>query len=82
MVGVYRTLEEIQEARPWARFFCPAPPNSTTRTEAINAYVSWANARPDELAKAPMESIADYLGATYPCPAENAGAPASRRSTR
>lgn len=68
VVGVYRTLEEIQEARPKARLFCmdqyQHPP---TRTEAINAYVVWMDARPDEMDKRPMESIADYLAKTYPC---------------
>ena len=70
VVGVYRTLEEIQEARPKARLFCmdQHPP---TRTEAINAYVAWIDARPDERDKRPMESITDYLATTYPCP--NAG---------
>lgn len=81
VVGVYRTLEEIQAARPSARMFCTAQ-SATTRTEAINAYVSWASARSDELSKAPMESIADYLSATYPCPpAETPTAPSSRRRT-
>lgn len=79
VVGVYRTLEEIQEARPSARFFCMTQ-NPSTRTEAINAYVSWASARSDELSKLPMEGIADCLSATYPCPAaETSTAPSSRR---
>lgn len=73
VVGVYRTLEEIQEARPWARMFC-TPPVLPPRTQAIAAYVAWANARPEELAKVPMESIVDYLAATYPCPSANPGA--------
>lgn len=81
VVGVYRTLEEIQAARPSARFFCMTQ-NSATRTEAINAYVSWASARSDQLSKLPMESIADYLSATYPCPAvETSTAPSNRRRT-
>ena len=66
VVGVYRTLEEIQEARPWARMFCP-PAMRPSRTQAIAAYVAWTNARPEELTKLPMESITDYLAATYPC---------------
>ena len=67
VVGVYRTLQEIQEAQPKSRFFCVTehPPS---RTEAIAAYVAWTSARPNEMAKVPMESIADYLAATYPCP--------------
>ena len=73
IVGVYRTLEEIQEARPWARMFC-APSVRPSRTAAINAYVAWTNARPEELGKVPMESITDYLAATYPCPANPPGA--------
>ena len=70
IVGVYRVLEEIQNARPSTRLFCTAstPPN---RTEAIKAYVAWLGAKPDELTKPPMVTIADYLTATYPCPVGN-----------
>ena len=79
VVGVYRTLEEIQAARPKARLFCvnqyQHPPS---RTEAISAYVAWTDPRPDEMSKVPMESIADYLAATYPC--SNAGAPSTPTS--
>ena len=82
MVGVYRTLEEVQAARPSARMFCPSG-TMPSRNEAIAAYVSWANARPDELAKVPQESVADYLAATYPCPAASEPSPSpSRRRTR
>lgn len=71
VVGVYRTLEEIQEARPKSRYFC-VNERPASRTEAINAYITWTSARPDELTKVPMESIADYLKANYPCPAGGA----------
>lgn len=70
VVGVYRTLVEVQEARPKSRFFCVTE-HPASRTEAISAYVAWTSARPEEMSKVPMESIADYLAATYPCP--NAG---------
>ena len=82
IVGVYRVLEEIQEARPSARMFCMAstPPN---RTEAIKAYVAWLGASPDELTKPPMVTIADYLTVTYPCPAGNKpGRPAGARTSK
>ena len=82
IVGVYRVLEEIQEARPSARMFCMAssPPS---RAEAIKAYVAWLGASPDELAKAPMVTIADYLTATYPCPVGNKpGRPAGARNSK
>lgn len=62
--------------------FCMAstPPN---RTEAIKAYVAWLGAKPDELTKPPMETIADYLAATYPYPAGNRpGRSASGRSSK
>lgn len=81
VVGVYRTLEEIQEARPAARMFCPTgtPQN---RTDAIAGYVSWAGARSDQQSKTPQDSIAQYLAATHPCPAEAQPAvPANRRRT-
>lgn len=84
VVGVYRTLEEIQEAKPKARLFCmdqyQRPP---TRTEAINAYVAWMDAKAAEMSKPPLESIADYLAATYPCSnAKSPGTPASHRGAQ
>lgn len=78
VVGVYRTLEEVQEARPAKPFFCVTQ-NPTSRTEAINAYVAWTTARPAQLSKLPMESIADYLSQTYPCPAATPSATSSSR---
>ena len=61
--------------------FCPV--NLPSRTEAIDAYLKWANARPDELAKPPTESIATYLATTYPCPASgHPRATSNRRSAK
>lgn len=81
VVGVYRTLEELQAAQPGARIFCPTGAVAT-RSDAIAAYVSWVGARPDQLSKAPQDSIASYLAATHPCPAEERPAsPANRRRT-
>ena len=81
VVGVYRTLEEIQAARPRARLFCvDQAQHPPSRTEAIAAYVSWMNAKPDEMSKLPMESIADYLAATYPCPNSGSSGTATSRS--
>ena len=81
VVGVYRTLEEIQAARPRARLFCinqsQHPPS---RTEAIAAYVGWMDARPDEMSQPPMESIANYLAATYPCPNSGSSSTTTSRS--
>ncbi len=74
VVGVYRTLEEIQQAKPSSRMFCP-PAVRPSRTQAIAAYVAWTRARPEELAKVPMESITDYLAASYPCGAPAGAAP-------
>ena len=82
IIGAYRVLEEVQEAESSGRLFCMAstPPN---RMEAIKAYVAWLGARPYELTKLPTETIADYLAATYPCPAGNKpGRPASARSSK
>jgi len=78
VVGVYRTLVEIQEARPKSRFFC-VNERPASRTEAINAYVAWTSARPDEMTKVPMESIADYLKANYPCPTGGTAKPSISR---
>ncbi len=82
MVGAYRTLEIVQQAKPQSdRMFCPA--DLPSRTEAIDAYMKWANARPDELSKPPVDSIATYLATTYPCPATgHSGKSSSRRSQR
>lgn len=79
VVGVFRTIDRVQEARPSARMFC-MPPNPPTRVQAISAFVEWAKARPDELQKQSTEGIADYLAATYPCPTENRAA--SQRGVR
>ena len=83
VVGVYRTLEEIQAARPRARLFCvdqfQHPPS---RTEAIAAYVGWMDTKPDEMSQPPMESIADYLAATYPCPSGASATTTSRSRVR
>lgn len=80
LVGTYRVMEIVQEAKPQsARMFCPAA-TMPNRTEAIDAFVKWAAARPGELSKAPTESVADYLAVTYPCPA--ASGASSRRSAR
>ena len=68
VVGVYQLLQEVAQARPASRFFC-TPAVTPSRTQAIKSFVDWANARPAELSKLPMESIADYLAVTYPCPA-------------
>ena len=81
VVGVYRTLEEVQAAQPGGRMFCPTGAVAT-RSDAIAAYVNWAGTRPDQLSKAPQDSFAAYLAATHPCPADERPAmPADRRRT-
>ncbi len=75
VVGVYQLLQEVAQARPAGRFFC-TPAVTPNRTQAIKSYVDWANARPNELSKLPMESIADYLAVTYPCPDADKAGPA------
>lgn len=79
VVGVFRTIERVQQARPSMRMFC-MPPSPPSRVSAIAAFVDWAKARPDEMQKHSTEGIADFLAANYPCPADNAAA--SRRSVR
>ena len=80
VVGVYRTLNEMQTAGSSARFFCQTG-QTQSRIQAIDAFVTWANTRPQVLAKPPMDGIADYLAETYPCP-EPAAATRGRRSVR
>lgn len=81
VVGVYRTLEEIQAARPRTRLFCMnLSQRLPSRTEAIAAYVNWMNTKPDEMSQSPMESIADYLAATYPCPSSGSSSITTSRS--
>ena len=78
-VGVYRSIERIQQARPSVRIFC-MPPDSPTRTQAIDAFVGWTGARPEQLAKPSVEGVADFLAATFPCPPESG--PTNRRGAR
>ena len=79
VVGVFRIIERVQQARPSVRIFCmpPSPPN---RTQAIGAFVDWAKVRPDELDKQPTEGIADFLAATYPCPGGQPGGKPQERA--
>ena len=78
-VGVYRSIERIQQARPSVRIFC-MPPDPPTRTQTINAFVGWTGARLGQLAKPSTEGVADFLAATFPCPPESG--PTNRRGAR
>ncbi|MBE7209513.1 MAG: hypothetical protein INR65_00700 [Gluconacetobacter diazotrophicus] len=66
VVGAYRVIEEVAAARPSARFFC-MPSLPPTRTDAIDAFVAWARARPGQMNRVPAESIGSFLAETYPC---------------
>lgn len=65
-VGVFRVLQEVQTAKPSARFFC-MPLDPPSRTEIIHEYVAWAQGTPSELTRTPPESIASFLAQRFPC---------------
>ncbi len=79
VVGVFRTIERVQQAQPSARIFC-LPPSPASRVSAIAAFLDWAKARPDGMEKHSTEGIADFLAANYQCPSNDVAA--SRRSAR
>ena len=48
------------------RFVCPPDP-APTRTEVINAFVTWAKTRAEVMQKPAVDSIFVYLSGAYPC---------------
>jgi hypothetical protein len=64
-LGVYRVLEEESRAGS-RRMFC-MPDTAPHRTDAIAAFVQWADANPDQKNQLPTDGIATYLTKTYPC---------------
>ena len=79
VVGIYRTLEEVQAAGSSGRMFCvDESQHPPSRTEAITAYVAWIDAKPERLSQPSVESVAAYLADTYPC--SGSGSSTSSRS--
>jgi hypothetical protein len=64
-VGAYRVLEEQNRAEMHDRFCVPDPPPH--RSDAIAAFIQWADANPDQKSQGPADSIAAYLLKQYPC---------------
>ncbi len=64
-LGVYRVLEEENKAST-RHMFC-MPDQAPHRTEAIAAFVKWADANPEQKSQPPADGIASYLEKTYPC---------------
>lgn len=65
-VGVFRVLHAEDAAHPSHRMFClpnPAP----SRTQAIAAFVRWAEADTGRLQQSPSDGIAAFLAQQYPC---------------
>lgn len=65
-VGVYSVLAAAQRADPKLDLFC-APPQ-ITRNEAVAAFLTWANGKPERLAMPAVDGIAAFLNQSYPCP--------------
>ncbi len=64
-LGVYQTLEEGQ-AGMRTKMFCVTEPKPT-RTQAINAFITWLQPKQDVQAMQPADTILAYLRDTYPC---------------
>ena len=66
-VGVARTLQSEDAARPNRRpLFCLPNPRPT-RDEAATGFVQWARADQQRLSLPPADGVANYLASTYPC---------------
>jgi hypothetical protein len=64
-VGVYRVLEEENQAKPRRTFCVPDP--APHRAEVITGFVQWADANPDQKNQAPADGVAAYLVKQFPC---------------
>jgi len=68
-VATYRAiLTEQMASRVRHKMFCLPSSTTPTRDQAIADFVQWASSRPKTLAGSPIDGIAEYLGARYPCP--------------
>jgi hypothetical protein len=67
-LGVYRVLAEVDAARGTHTFCMPTP--MPTRNEALEGFVRWARANPDQSAQTPQDGIATFLSSQYPCDAK------------
>jgi len=65
-VGVYRLLAAPEAMWGGAKLFCMPNP-LPTRSEAIRAFVEWANANPSRMSKTPTGAFAEFLSQRYPC---------------
>jgi hypothetical protein len=64
-VGVYQTL--LAEQSGWrTKLFC-VPNPAPSRTEAINAFVTWAKASPAVLSEGAPDAILRYVSQRFPC---------------
>jgi hypothetical protein len=60
------------------RIVCPPDP-PPTRTEAITAFVAWAQVHPDRMTDPPVETLFRFFVEKWPCPAEPAIAPPTKK---
>jgi hypothetical protein len=68
-VATYRAIVTQQMAsRVKHKMFCLPSTTTPTRDQAIADFVQWASSRPKTLSSSPIDGIAEYLGAQYPCP--------------
>jgi hypothetical protein len=74
--GAYGVLAAAQQANPGLKLFCA--PQTITRDEAVAAFVSWANGKPERAGLPAVDGVAAFLSETYPCPSEKTSAPTRR----
>ncbi len=65
-VGVFRVLQAENAAHSSRRWFC-LPQQVPSRSDAIAAFVQWAQADSRRLQQSPSDAIAAYLSQKYPC---------------
>ena len=66
LVGAYHYYVASVSGPNAKRLFCPPDP-PPTRNAAIAAFVAWAQARPQYMNDAPVETEFRFLTETYPC---------------
>ena len=65
--GTYRALAEMDAARRGPKLTCLSTA-APTRNDAVANFVTWARARPDRLALAPLDGVVGFVRDQYPCP--------------
>ena len=70
VIGVERTLREVDAAEtPRRPMFC-LPAAAPTRSAAVAEFVQWANADPSRAHLPATDGVASFLAAQFPCAAK------------